>query len=130
MARFDDAPMHEERRPAVAALAVIPPMRLSMRKTGLASPAYADRFDCVVYDDGRPIGRIYEDRHALPELRWYWSLTALGSGHAGLPTSGRAPTLEAAKAELAASFRIWLVRTQAPRKAARSVVGPTRRRYR
>jgi hypothetical protein len=65
---------------------------LSMRKTGLSSPAYADWFDCVVYDDARPIGRIYEDRHALPELRWFWSLTVLGAGHAGIPHNGREPT--------------------------------------
>ena len=86
-----------------------PAMSLSMRKTGLASPAYADRFDCVVYDDGRPIGRIYDDRHALPELRWYWSLTLLGAGHAGIPHNGRVPTLEEAKAQLQASFKRWLV---------------------
>jgi len=72
---------------------------LSMRKTGLSSPAYADWFDCVVYDDGRPIGRIYEDRHTLPELRWFWSLTVLGAGHARIPYNGRVPTLEQAKAE-------------------------------
>jgi hypothetical protein len=82
---------------------------LSMRKTGLASPAYADRFDCFVYDDGRPIGRICEDRHALPELRWYWSLTLLGAGHAGIQHNGREPTLEQAKAQLQTSFKKWLV---------------------
>jgi hypothetical protein len=79
-----------------------------MRKTGLRSPAYADWFDCVVYDDGRPIGRIYEDRHALPDLRWYWSLTVLGAAHAGA-NSGRAPTLDEAKAQLQANFKKWLV---------------------
>ena len=89
--------------------AIIRPMRLSMRKTGLASPAYADRFDCVVYDAGREIGRIYEDRHALPELRWYWSLTLLGVASSGIPNSGRAPTLKEAKAQFQANFRKWLV---------------------
>jgi len=79
---------------------MIQAMSLSMRKIGLSSPAYADWFDCIIYDDGRPIGRIYEDRHALPELRWYWSLTVLGAGHAGIPHNGRVPTLEQAKAEL------------------------------
>ncbi len=83
-------------------------MSLSMRKTGLSSPAYADWFDCVVYDDGRPIGRIYEDRHTLPELRWYWSITVLGAWQSG-PTSGRAPSLEEAKAGFQANFKKWLV---------------------
>ena len=71
-------------------------------------PTYADWFDCVVYDDGRPIGRIYEDRHALPDLRWYWSLTVLGAWQSG-PTSGRAPTLDEAKAQFHANFKKWLV---------------------
>jgi hypothetical protein len=42
-------------------------------------------------------------------LRWYWSLTVLGAGHAGIPKSGRAPTLEEAKTELQANFKKWLV---------------------
>jgi len=83
-------------------------MSLSMRKTGLASPAYADWFDCVIYDDGRPIGRIYEDRHTLLELRWYWSRTVLGAWQSG-PSSGRVPTLEQAKAELQTNLKKWLV---------------------
>jgi hypothetical protein len=78
-----------------------------MRKTGLS---YADWFDCVVYDDGRPIGRIYEDRHALPELRWYWSITVLGAWQSG-PTSGRVPTLEEAKAQLQTSRNGWCGRS-------------------
>ncbi len=85
------------------------PMSLSMRKTGLSSPAYADWFDCVVYEGGRDIGRIYEDRHTLPELRWYWSITILGACHAGISTSGRAPTLGEAKAQFQTNFRKWLV---------------------
>jgi hypothetical protein len=46
------------------------------RPTGLASPAQADRQDWTLYEDGRPIGRIYEDASAStpPELRWFWSI--------------------------------------------------------
>ena len=65
-------------------------MSLSMRRTGLSSPAYADWLG-VVYEGGREIGRIYEDHHALPKLRWHWSLTVLGAWQAGIPISGRAP---------------------------------------
>ena len=79
-----------------------PVMSLSMRNTGLSSLAYADSFDCVINEGGRVVGRIYEDRHALPELHWYWSLTNLGACHAGIPTSGRAPTLDEAKAQFQA----------------------------
>ena len=35
-------------------------MPLTMRPTGLASPAYADWEDWTVLDDGRVAGRIYE----------------------------------------------------------------------
>ena len=82
-------------------------MHLSMRKTGLSSPAYAD-WDYVVCEGGREIARIYEDRHVRPELRWYWSLTVLGAGHTGT-ASVRVPTLEQAKAQLQTNFKKWLV---------------------
>jgi len=34
-------------------------MPLTFRPTGLAWPAQADRQDWTVFEDGRPIGRIY-----------------------------------------------------------------------
>jgi hypothetical protein len=37
-------------------------MSFSLRPTGLASPAYDDQIDYTVLDDGREVGRIYEDR--------------------------------------------------------------------
>ena len=83
-------------------------MSLTMRKFSRTSAAYADWFDCEVYEDGRAMGRIYEDRHTLPELRWYWCITVLGAWQSG-PTSGRVPTLEEAKAQFQANFKKWLV---------------------
>ena len=44
-------------------------MPLALRHTGLSSPAYADWLDYTVYDDGKPVGRMYEDKMAEPELR-------------------------------------------------------------
>ena len=44
-------------------------MPLTLRPTGLASPAYRDWADYIVLEDGRAVGRIYEDRHTLPNLR-------------------------------------------------------------
>jgi hypothetical protein len=41
-------------------------MALTLRPTGLASPAHADRQDWTVYEDGKPIGRIYWDSSAHP----------------------------------------------------------------
>ena len=50
-------------------------MPLTLRPTGLASPAYRDWADYIVLEDGRAVGSIYEDRHTLPNLRWFWSIT-------------------------------------------------------
>jgi hypothetical protein len=76
--------------------------------TGLA-PDTADRKDYVIIDAGREIGRLYEDRTTLPELRWYWSIIVIGAHQAGIKTSGRAATLEAAKEAFRANYRRWLV---------------------
>ena len=50
-------------------------MPLTLRPTGLASPVYRDQLDYTVIEDGREIGRLYEDRNTQPELRWFWSIT-------------------------------------------------------
>jgi hypothetical protein len=77
-------------------------MPLSLRHAGL-SPPDPDRKDYVVMDDGREVGRIYEDR-TLPELCWYWSITVISAHHAGIKTSGRTATFETAKAEFQANW--------------------------
>jgi hypothetical protein len=43
-------------------------MPLTLRPTGLSSPAYRDWLDYVVIQDDRAVGRIYEDRHTPPDL--------------------------------------------------------------
>jgi hypothetical protein len=51
-------------------------MPLSLRRTGLSPPAYRDWLDYVIVEDGRDMGRVYEDRHNRPELLWwFWSIT-------------------------------------------------------
>jgi hypothetical protein len=37
---------------------------LTMRPTGGHSPVYRDRQDWTIFDDGKPVGRIYEDAGA------------------------------------------------------------------
>ena len=34
-----------------------------------------DLVDYIVIQDDRAVGRIYEDRQTLPDLRWFWSIT-------------------------------------------------------
>ena len=86
-------------------------MPLTMRATGCRhSPVYADRQDWTIFDDGKPVGRIYEDASASTpaELRWFWSITVYVDPMAGIVTSGKVPTLDAAKAQFEASWRRWL----------------------
>ena len=39
---------------------------LKLRPTGLSSPAYRDWLDYVIVEDGRDVGRLYEDRNSPP----------------------------------------------------------------
>ena len=71
---------------------------LTLRCTGLSSPAYRDWLDYIIVEDGRDVGRLYEDRHSKPELRWFWSITLYVNPMLGITTSGRAASIEEAKA--------------------------------
>jgi hypothetical protein len=51
--------------------------------------AYANQPDYIVCEDGKAIGRMYEDRQTLPELRWFWSITVYVDPKRGINTSGR-----------------------------------------
>jgi hypothetical protein len=66
-------------------------MPLTLRPTALSSPAYRDWADYIVREDSRAVGRIYKDRHTLPGLRWFWSITMYVNPKLGITTSGRAP---------------------------------------
>jgi hypothetical protein len=72
-------------------------MVLTLHRTGLSSPA--DRLDFVIVNDGRNVGRLYEDRHSRPELRWLWSITIYVNPKLGITTSGRARSMDQAKAQ-------------------------------
>jgi hypothetical protein len=54
------------------------------------------------------MGRIHEIRGGPEHMRWFWSLRGILSKPLDMRTDGRAPTLEAAKAEFEASWRQWL----------------------
>ena len=75
-------------------------MPLTLRPTDLSSPAYRDWLDYVIVEDDRDVGRVYEDRHSRPELRWFWSITVYVNPKLGITTSGRAASLDAAKARI------------------------------
>ena len=71
---------------------------LTLRPTGFSPPIYRNQVDYEVLEDGRPIGRMYEDLHALPELRWFWSITVFVGDRHGVTTNGRVATLTEANA--------------------------------
>jgi hypothetical protein len=79
-------------------------MALALRPTGLKSPAFADWADYCVVEDGQVIGRMYEDRHAPADYRWFWSITEHIDPALGIVTNGRVPNLEEAKARFRASW--------------------------
>jgi hypothetical protein len=56
-------------------------MALTMRPSGLSSPAYKDEFDVVIYEDGNAVGRIYEvgGIGTPPDVRCFWSIGARAS---------------------------------------------------
>ena len=70
---------------------------LTLRPTGLSSPAYRSWLDYVIVEDGRDVGRLYEDRHSRPKYRWFWSITVYVDPKRGITTSGRASSIEEAK---------------------------------
>jgi hypothetical protein len=78
---------------------------LTLRRTGLSSPAYRDCLDYIIVEDGRDIG-LYEDRHSRLDYRWFWSITITiyVDPTLGIVTSARAPTVEEAKAQFLASW--------------------------
>ena len=80
---------------------------LTLRRTALASPAYRDWADYIIVEDGRDVGRIYEDRPSKPELRWFWSITLYVNPMLGITTSGRAASIEEAKAQFLANWQKW-----------------------
>ena len=44
-------------------------------------------------------------RHSKPELRWFWSITVYLNPKRGITTSGRASSLEEAKAQFLANWQ-------------------------
>jgi hypothetical protein len=82
-------------------------MPLTMRPTGLASPVDR-RQDYTVYRGKWAIGRIYQERGMPAEMQWFWSFHGSVSSSYDMRTNGHAPTLEAAKGELATCWHKWL----------------------
>ena len=84
-------------------------MALTLRPTSGHSRVYLQRQDWTVFDDGKPVGRIYEDTSAFTsaDLRWFWSITTHVQRDAGIRTSGRMPTLGEAKTAWLRSWTAW-----------------------
>ena len=93
-------------------------MTLWLRRTGLSSPADADRVDYLVIEHDKVIGRIYEEHYVPAELRWFWSITEYVDPAHGIVTNGRVPTLDEAKAQFKSSWSKVFSGEEAERPAA------------
>jgi hypothetical protein len=83
-------------------------MSLRLRQTELGSPIHKDAGDFAVFSGEWAMGRIYQFHGGPEPLRWSWSLYGILGKPQGLRSDGRAPTLEAARTQLEASWRQWL----------------------
>jgi hypothetical protein len=79
-------------------------MALSLRRTRFQSPAYADRQDYLVMEDGQVIGRIYEERYVPANVKWFWSITEYVHPALGIRTHGRVGSLQVAKEQFKSSW--------------------------
>ena len=99
-------------------------MPLTLRPTGLSSPVYADQPDYIVCEDGKAVKRMYEDRHTPPDLRWFWSITVYINPKLGITTSGRAASIEDAKAQFLTNWQNWRIKTELEKRLALEVAEP------
>jgi len=78
-------------------------MALTLRPTGLQSPAYEDWPDYSIFEGS------YRNRAVgtQPELRWFWSITVVVDARAGVRADGRAASLEEAKAQFYDNWTKW-----------------------
>jgi hypothetical protein len=79
-------------------------MALVLRLTEPQSPADKDRLDFTICEAGKPVGRLYEDRKLGTDEQWFWSITNYVDPRLDIVTSGKAPTLEEAKARFRQSW--------------------------
>jgi hypothetical protein len=82
-------------------------MGLTLRPPGLGA-ADKDRSDYTLFSGEFAVGRIYEERGAPADLKWFWAITGIFGTPADMRMDGHAPSLELAQAQLAESWRKWL----------------------
>ena len=83
-------------------------MGLTLRPTGLGSAADKGRTDYTLFSGEFAVGRIYEERGAPADLKWFWAITGIFGAPADIRMDGHAPTLESAEARLGENWRKWL----------------------
>ena len=81
-------------------------MALTLHRTlSTAANRNQNWLDYVIVNDGRYVGRLYEDRYSRPASRWFWAITIYVNPKLGISTSGRAPNLKQAKAQFLTNWR-------------------------
>jgi hypothetical protein len=76
-------------------------MALTLRPTGMSSPASKEPVEFLIYDDAEEVGRIYKigGIGTPPDGQWSWSITVYVDPMLGIATSAKVATLEEAKAQ-------------------------------
>ena len=83
-------------------------MPLTMRRTNITGQPSTDPDYCV-YSGGLCVGRMYENLPGgQPQNRWFWAINGVHAGPSVMQLTGRAPTLDAAKADLRSNWQKWL----------------------
>jgi len=83
-------------------------MGLTLRPTGIGSAADKGCTDYTLFSGEFAVGRIYEERGAPADLKWFWAITGIFGTPADMRMDGHAPTLESAEAQLGENWRKWL----------------------
>jgi hypothetical protein len=76
-------------------------MALTLRPTGMSSPASKEPVEFLIYDDAEEVGRIYKigGIGTPPDAQWSWSIAVYVDPMLGIATSAKVATLEEAKAQ-------------------------------
>jgi hypothetical protein len=85
-------------------------MPLTMRPTGGHSPVYADRQDWTIFDDGKPVAAStsMQAQARPPSCAGSGRSSCTVNPRTGIITSGKVPTLDAAKAQFEGAWQRWL----------------------
>jgi hypothetical protein len=90
-------------------------MALTLRPTGMSSPASKEPVEFLIYEDTEEVGRIYKigSIGTPADAQWSWSITVYVDPMLGIATSAKVATLEEAKAQFRQNWQRAKARSRA-----------------